>query len=43
MSFIKLLTETVTFRIDSIFSQCSQCSPEDCVCEEFFIQGKQKT
>lgn len=37
MSFIKLLTETVTFKIDSIFSQCSQCSPEDCVYEAFFI------
>lgn len=37
MSFIKLLAETVTFRIDSIFSLCSQCAPEDCIYEVFFI------
>lgn len=37
MSFIKLLTETATYKIDSIFSQCSLCSPEDCICEAFFI------
>lgn len=42
MSFIKLLTETATYKIDSIFSQCSLCSPEDCICEAFFISDKQK-
>ena len=42
MSFIKLLTETVTFEIDSIFSECSQCSLEDCIHEAFFIWDKRK-
>lgn len=38
MSFIKLLTETVNFQIDSIFSQCSQHSHEDShVYGAFFI------
>lgn len=43
MSFIKLLTEMVTLGIDSILSQRSQCSPEDCIDEAFFISDKQNT